>query len=215
MTALSSMGSTVTMERRRFLARTLAAIGGVALLGRTRPAEAQTAVSGPYLGQIMLISWNFAQKGWAFCNGQLLPINQNQALFSLLGTTYGGDGRLTFALPDLRGRVAIHSGQGPGLTARTRGTAGGETAHTLTVPELPTHTHVGRAGLTLASSALPSSSLVPARNPGLVPQWGPTVDATMATDAIGTTGGSQPHENTQPYLVLNYVIALQGVFPSP
>lgn len=214
MSPRSSPHRTVAMPRRGFLTRTLTLIGGASLLRHVRVAEAQTAVSGPYIGQIMLISWNFPPKGWTFCNGQLLPINQNQALFSLLGTTYGGNGTTSFALPNLQGRVAVHSGQGPGLTVRVRGEVGGETGHILTLAELPAHTHVGRAGVTLASSAIPSPSLVPARNPGHVPQWGPTADTTMAADAIGTTGGSQAHENMQPYLVLNYIIALQGVFPS-
>ena len=206
--------SPARMPRRHFLARTIALIGGASLLRHVGIAEAQTAVSGPYLGQIMLISWNFAPKGWTLCNGQLLQINQNQALFSLLGTTYGGNGTTNFALPNLQGRIPIHSGPGPGLTPRARGDAGGEQAHTLTLAELPTHTHVGRAGSTLASSALPSTSLLPARDPEGVPQWGPTVDVTMASDAISATGGSQAHLNLQPYLVLNYIIALQGVFPS-
>ena len=214
MSARSSIERPAPMPRRHFLARTVALIGGASLLRHVGFAEAQTAVSGPYLGQIMLISWNFPPKGWAFCNGQLLPINQNQGLFSLLGTTYGGNGTTNFALPNLQGRVPIHSGSGPGLTPRSRGDVGGEQGHTLTLLELPTHTHVGRAGHTLASSAAPSGSLVPARNPEGVPQWGPTADGTMAPDAIGTTGSGQAHLNLQPFLVLNYIIALQGVFPS-
>ena len=203
------------MPRSTFIARTLALICGASLLRHVRDAEAQVAVSGPYLGQIMLISWNFPPKGWTFCNGQLLAINQNQALFALLGTTYGGDGTRTFGLPNLQGKCSIHQGQGPGLTSRAQGASGGETSHILTLPELPTHQHAGRAGVTLANSVLPSTSVVPARNPGHVPQWGAAANVTMAADAISATGGSQAHENTQPYLVLNYIIALQGVIPSP
>lgn len=201
-----------TLPRRHFLARTIALIGGASLLRNVRVAEAQTAVSGPYLGQIMLVSWNFPPKGWTFCNGQLLPINQNQALYSLLGTTYGGNGVTNFALPNLQGRVPIHYGQGLGLTLRNRGALGGETAHTLTLAELPTHTHVGRAA-TVANSAPASPSVVPARNSGHVPQWAATADTSMAADVIPATGGGQPHENMQPYSVLNYIIALQGVYP--
>jgi len=201
------------LDRRWFLGRLAAVLAGAALPWRPRPAQAAPQEVGPYIGEIMLISWNFPPKGWTFCNGQLLPINQNQALYSILGTTYGGDGRQTFALPDLRGRVPIHMGQGPGLSPRSRGERAGEPAHTLILSELPSHTHVARASSALGSSANPSASLVPARNAAQIPQWGSTVDATLGSGAITSTGGSQPHDNLQPYLTLNYVIALTGTYP--
>jgi microcystin-dependent protein len=165
-------------------------------------------MSEPFLGELKLISWNFAPKGWAFCSGQLLPINQNQALFSLLGTMYGGNGQTNFALPNLQGRIAMHVGNG-----FTQGENGGETAHTLNLNELPAHTHTPNGSTSTADQASPLgqvwannafSSYAVANGP----------DSTMAAGLVGTTGGSQPHENMPPYLVLNYIIALQGIFPS-
>ena len=203
-----------TLPRRRVLAGLGVLLWGALLPWRARAARAATSEVGPYIGEIMLVSFNFPPKGWTFCNGQLLPINQNQALFSLLGTTYGGDGISNFALPNLTGRVPLHHGQGPGLTARARGERAGETAHTLTVNELPPHAHTARAGSAVATSADPSAGLVIARNAAHVPQWGAATDVTLAGDAVGTAGGGQPHDNVQPYLVLNYVIALQGTVPS-
>jgi microcystin-dependent protein len=167
-------------------------------------------MSDPYLAEIKLISFNFPPKGWAFCNGQLLAINQNQALFSILGTMYGGNGQTTFALPNLQGRVPIHWGNGQGFY--NVGQAAGETAHTLTISEMPAHIHPAVAQST------PS-------NPGVTPVnsiWATTTTAAFASApnvmmnpaAVATTGGSQPHENMPPYLVLNFVIALVGIFPS-
>jgi microcystin-dependent protein len=166
----------------------------------------------PFLGEVKLVSFPFAPKGWALCNGQLLPINQNQALFSLLGTNFGGDGRVNFALPDLRGRVPIHVGSG-----HTVGERGGEQAHTLSIAELPTHTHVMRAGTSAATSPVPA-------NTGGLGQVASTFGdiygeadglQAMAPDSIANTGGSQAHMNAMPYLVLNFCIALVGIFPSP
>jgi microcystin-dependent protein len=167
-------------------------------------------MSDPYIAEIKLISFNFPPRGWAFCNGQLLPINQNQALFSILGTMYGGDGRVNFALPNLQGRVPIHQGNNQGFY--NVGQNGGEYAHTLTINELPTHVHPP-----VAQSA--------ASNPGMSPRgaiwatapsnaFAPTPTTNLNPKAVSTVGGSQPHENTPPYLVLNYVIALTGIFPS-
>jgi microcystin-dependent protein len=204
----------ISPQRRRFLARLGAIAAGVALPWRSRSAQAATEAIGPYIGEIMLISWNFPPKGWTFCNGQLLPINQNQALFSLLGTTYGGNGQTTFALPNLQGCVAIHQGQGPGLSPRARGERAGEVSHTLLLTGLAAHTHVARASSADGTAANPKPNVVPARNAGQIPQWAPNADTTLGTNAIGPAGGSQPHENQQPYLVLNYVIALQGTFPT-
>jgi microcystin-dependent protein len=159
----------------------------------------------PFLGEIKIISWNFPPKGWAFCNGQLLPINQNQALFSILGTTYGGDGRTTFALPNLQGRSPVHVGDGIVLGERA-----GETAHTLNISELPAHNHVpvGNPGTPTAGTAAGNlwASLANA--------YSQTSSTSMNPASILPTGGSQPHENMSPYLVLNFIIALQGIFPS-
>jgi microcystin-dependent protein len=154
------------------------------------------------------MSFNFPPKGWALCNGQLLPINQNQALFSLLGTTYGGDGRVNFALPNLIGRVPQHFGAG-----FTLGQLGGEVAHILTQGEMPQHTHLANASSSTGSTNLPSGNLVGNSSPNLL--YGPFQNlGAMAPGTIGNTGGSQAHENRQPFLVLNYCIALQGIFPS-
>lgn len=163
----------------------------------------------PFLSEIRIMSFVFAPKGWALCNGQLLPINQNQALFSLLGTTFGGDGRVNFALPDLRGRAPIHVGSG-----HTLGERGGEQAHTLSVAEIPTHTHVLSGTSNNATAASPSSSLGYARSGTLM--YGPATSlAAMASQAVSNTGGSQAHLNMQPFLILSFCIALQGIFPSP
>jgi microcystin-dependent protein len=165
-------------------------------------------MSTPFLSEIKIVSFNFAPKGWALCNGQLLPINQNQPLFALLGTTYGGDGRVNFALPNLQGRVPNHMGNG-----FTLGERGGETAHTLSISELPTHTHTPQGNSTnpsTASSALGNLWGYNGNNP-----YTPNPDGTAMNPAcILPTGGSQPHDNMSPYLVLNFIIALQGIFPS-
>jgi len=164
----------------------------------------------PFLSEIRLMSFQFAPKGWALCNGQLLPINQNQALFSLLGTTFGGDGRVNFALPDLRGRVPIHEGAG-----HTLGERGGEQAHTLTVGELPTHTHAVNAATAAAGGAVsPAGRVLGAVPNGYRSPAGGSLGA-MRPDSVTNTGGSQAHLNLQPYLTLSFCIALQGIFPSP
>jgi len=164
-------------------------------------------MSEPFLGEIKVVSFNFPPRGWAFCNGQLMPINQNQALFSILGTTYGGDGRVTFGLPNLQGRVPVHVGNGIVL-----GQMGGEAAHTLTTNELPAHTHTPAAVSTNAVTTSPSGNLwaAAAANPFSTG----AANSTMAPGSVTNAGGSQPHNNEPPYLVLNFVIALQGIFPS-
>jgi microcystin-dependent protein len=200
------------VDRRTFIGRIAAFMAGTVLLGRPRAAAADVQSIEPFIGEIMMISCNFPPKGWAFCNGQLLPINQNQALFSLLGTMYGGDGRVTFALPDLRARVPIHRGQGPGLSLRTIGQSGGATAHTLALPELPAHSHAARASSGIGIQMSPAGNY-PARNPAAIPQYDTIANVAMAAAAISTVGGNQAHTNVQPYTGLSFVIALQGVYP--
>jgi microcystin-dependent protein len=161
----------------------------------------------PFLGELKLISWNFPQKGWAFCNGQFLPINQNQPLFSLLGTMYGGNGQTTFALPDLRGRTPIHVGQSNSV----QGSSFGEEAHTLSQSELPAHNHLVQANNTIATQAAPGGAVLGSSPNTYTTFANPT---TIAPGTLSTVGGSQPHTNLAPYLVLNWMIALQGIFPS-
>lgn len=162
----------------------------------------------PFLSEIRIMSFVFAPKGWALCNGQLLPINQNQGLFSLLGTTFGGDGRVNFALPDLRARTPLHVGSG-----HTLGERGGEQTHTLSISEIPTHTHV------LSGTSNSGTALVPAGN--LLAKeanffyHSPANLAAMNPGTVANAGGSQAHINMQPFLTLSFCIALQGIFPSP
>ena len=161
----------------------------------------------PYLSEIKIVAFNFPPKGWAFCNGQLLPINQNQALFALLGTTYGGDGQTTFALPDLRGRAPIHMGPSFNLGQR-----GGEQAHTITISEMAAHTHQTRGSADNPTVAPPTNNFW-ASGTGFTP-YGTLANITMSPTCIGNVGGIQAHENRSPYLVLNFIIALQWIFPS-
>jgi microcystin-dependent protein len=176
----------------------------------------------PFLSEIRIMSFGFAPQGWALCNGQLLPINQNQALFSLLGTTYGGDGRINFGLPNLQGRTPIHMGAG-----YTRGEVGGEQAHTLTIPEMPTHNHTLQAadvdgdknvgGITPGSTKALARGLVSLTGGSTTPAniYGTgAINQTMSPSTISNVGGSQAHLNMQPFLTLNFSIALQGIFPS-
>ena len=161
----------------------------------------------PFLSEIRIMSFNFAPKGWAQCNGQLLPINQNQALFSLLGTTFGGDGRVNFALPDQRGRTPIHVGGG-----HTLGEKGGEQAHTVSIAELPTHTHVVNANSATGNTLNPTNNLLAGANNLYT---APANFTTLSPASVTNTGGSQAHLNLQPFLTLTFCIALQGIFPSP
>lgn len=163
----------------------------------------------PFLSEIRIMSFVFAPRGWALCNGQLLPINQNQALFSLLGTTFGGDGRVNFALPDLRGRTPIHVGSG-----HTLGERGGEPAHTLSISELPTHTHVLNATSSNGTQLIPGGNLLAASANQLYHAPDSNLQS-MSPASITNVGGSQAHLNMQPFLTLSFCIALQGIFPSP
>jgi microcystin-dependent protein len=165
----------------------------------------------PFLSEIRMMSFGFPPKGWALCNGQLLPINQNQALFSLLGTTFGGDGRVNFGLPDLQGRVPIHVGNG-----HTLGGRGGEQAHTLSISEIPTHTHLVNANSNTANTTnTPTSSLGLAASIASQIYTAPTNLVVMGAKTVSTVGGSQAHLNMQPFLTISACIALQGIFPSP
>jgi microcystin-dependent protein len=209
-----------TSPRRDFLARAAAALGAGLLALSGRPAlpggeQARAATNGvePFLGEIMLFAGNFAPVGYLFCEGQLLPISQNTALFSILGTQYGGNGQTTFALPDLRGRVPIHAGQGPGLPLYDQGQIGGQATHTLTLAELPQHTHAAFADPGNGTTSSPAGA-IPAHDPAGTPVYGTNPTTTMAGSAIGLAGGSQPHNVQSPYLALRWCIATQGVFPS-
>ena len=163
----------------------------------------------PFLGEIRLVPFAFAPKGWALCGGQLLPINQNQALFALLGTTYGGNGQTTFALPDLRGRVPLGAGENPAGSNYQLGSAGGQETVKLAVAQLASHSHPVRANNGSATTKDPTNA-VPARGGA----YAATQNAKMNTVMLGKSGGGQSHENRQPYLSLNYIIALEGIFPS-
>ena len=179
------------------------------LAGSARHAAAQE----PFLGEIRFVAFTFAPRGWAECNGQTLSIAQNTALFSLLGTTYGGDGRVTFALPDVRGRMPMHTGQGAGLTNREQGESAGAQATTLTVGQLPAHSHDLQGTNTEANANSPSGSLPATKQRVALYASGP-VDTTMSPLAIAQTGSSQPHSIMPPYLVMKCIIATEGIFPS-
>lgn len=168
----------------------------------------------PYVGEIRMFAGNFAPAGWMLCQGQLLPISENDALFTLIGTTYGGDGQTTFALPDLRGRIPLHMGQGPGTSSFVIGQQGGVETVTLTVNQLPQHTHPLQASTNLANTGTPTDKVL-----GVTAAFDAYIDDTplvnMNAASFGSTGGSQPHDNMQPFLCINYIISLFGIFPSP
>lgn len=176
-------------------------------------------MSEPFIGEIRIMGCNFAPRGWAACDGQLLPISQNTALFSILGTVYGGDGRSTFGLPDLQARAAMHPGRGPGLTARRLGEKTGVASVTLNEAQIPAHKHIVSGSQAISDSAAPgpdkmmgidkaaTDNILYLDNTG-------TVNATMAPEALSTTGGGQAHENRQPMIGMNYCIALVGLYPS-
>lgn len=172
-------------------------------------------MSDPFIGQIQIFGGNFAPRSWALCDGQLLPISQNSALFSILGTTYGGDGRTTFALPNLQGKAPMHPGNGPGLSPKRLGETGGAETVTLTQNQLGLHNHSLAATTFPASSNAPTTSSVLARSSGgFGYDDSGSTDTSLDSRSVGSTGGNQPHYNVQPFLTLNYIIALQGIFPS-
>jgi microcystin-dependent protein len=169
-------------------------------------------MSEPFIGEIRMFAGNFAPVGWALCDGQLLAISENEALFTLIGTIYGGDGQITFGLPDLRGRIPIHRGAGPGLSSRTVGERGGTEDITLTINQMPSHAHAMFATDDLAGRGDPSASL---RARGEFPAYtDPSALVRMQSDTIANVGSSQPHVNVQPFLCVHFIIALFGIFPS-
>ena len=161
----------------------------------------------PFIGEIRMMSFSYAPRGWALCNGALMPINQNQALFSLLGTSFGGDGRVNFALPNLQGRTPIHMGNGYSI-----GQTGGEAAHTLSIAEVPAHVHAAQASSVVGSAITPAGGIL-AQRPSQA-YHAPTNLVPMMNGSLANYGGSQPHPNMQPYLTISFCIALQGIFPS-
>jgi len=163
----------------------------------------------PFIGEVRLVAFNFAPRGWAICDGQLLQINQNQALFALLGTTYGGDGRTTFALPDLRGRIPLGAGQSPSGSTYALGATGGQEAVKLATRQLPAHAHAVHASSAAATTKNPATAF-----PAGGGAYAANRNVRMKAAMIGRTGGGEEHENRQPYLALNYIIALQGIFPA-
>ncbi|RZL30493.1 MAG: phage tail protein [Rubrivivax sp.] len=168
-------------------------------------------MSNPFIGEVRLFGGNFAPSGWLLCEGQRLPIAEYEALFQLIGTTYGGDGQNTFALPDLRGRVPLHWGEGSGMSPRNPGEAGGTETVTLTAAQMPRHTHALTASTATATGSSPGGALLAATG---VASYDPGPATTaMATGAVGGAGGAQPHENMAPSVTVNYIIALFGIFP--
>lgn len=200
------------LPRRQFLGGTLAALAGALWFGRAGRAEpVEAAVQGdfPYVSEIRMFAGTFAPAGWSFCEGQLLAINQYEALFSLIGTAYGGDGQETFALPDLRGRAPVHM-----EAVRPLGTPGGQEDVFLPLTQIPSHSHAAGASSANASSDDPTGR-VPARDASGAPHYGPTADTNLASGALLSTGGTTPHNNMQPYLCIHYIICLEGIYPIP
>ncbi len=195
---------------KRNIARALLACS--ALASFLHAGHALAGGFDPYMGQIMWVPYNYAPVGWAKCDGQILSIQQNAALFSLLGTTYGGNGTTTFALPDARGRILVKDGQGLGLSNYVQGQVGGEATHTLTVNEMPLHNHPQLTSNTAATSASPTANVYAQAATGNLYSTNPST--TVAAAPLGSTGGGQPHNNMMPYTTLNCIIAINGIFPS-
>lgn len=200
------------LPRRHFLGRTLAALAGSALIGRVGRADrAEPEAQGSlgYVGEIRMFAGTFAPIDWMFCEGQFLPISENEALFNLIGTIYGGDGQTTFALPDLRGRAPIHM-----ESQRPIGEMGGTEQITLPLTQIPNHSHA--AGASSANGSLDDpAGRVPSRNAAGSPQYGATADTNLSAGAVLPTGGTSPHDNMQPYLCIHYIISLFGIYPTP
>jgi microcystin-dependent protein len=173
-------------------------------------------MSEPFVAEIRIFAGNFAPRGWAFCDGQLLPVSQNTALFSLIGTTYGGDGRTTTALPNLQGRAPMHPGRGPGLTSRRLGQKGGVEQVVLSEAQIPSHNHTVRANMSNGTTNVPSTaaSLAGAGRDSLYVSTPSSNLVDLADETLNTTGGGQPHLNMQPFLALSFIIALVGLYPS-
>ena len=171
-------------------------------------------MSEPFVGEIRMFAGNFAPRGWAFCDGQLLAVSQNDALFSLLGTIYGGDGRTTFGLPDIRGRIPIHQGTGPGLSQRRLGSKGGSENETLTTNQLASHSHDFNANTAPATGSAPQGKVVAQSLPPLTMYQAGNQTESLASNSVANTGGSQPHTNLMPTLCINFIIALVGIYPS-
>ena len=201
------------LPRRTFLARAAAALGVGTLVARPRRAGAAPQDAEPFLGEIRLFAGTFAPSGWMICDGRVLPIGGNTALFSILLTRFGGDGVSTFAIPDLRGRVPIGAGQGPGLTLRGVGDSLGTETHALTLAQLPFHTHAWRAHAGNGSTDVPTGGVL-ARSAAAIPQFAAAADVDLAAAAIASTGGGAAHQNLQPSLTLTYIMAGFGVYPS-
>ena len=202
-------------ERRTFLKRAVAFLAGGAVMMGAKRAGAEVQGGDPFIGEIAMVGFNFAPRGWAFCDGQLLAIASNQALFSLLGTTYGGDGRTTFGLPDLRGRFPMHEGTGPGLSSKSLGQKGGVENVVMTANQMPSHNHALSGQSSNGTSDLPTGHMV-ARDPAGTPGYGDGAANVvgMHGSSIGNVGGNQQQTNVPPFLVINFIIALQGLFPS-
>lgn len=171
-------------------------------------------MSEPFVGEVRMFAGSFAPRGWAFCDGQLLAVSQNDALFSLFGTIYGGDGQTTFGLPDLRGRVPIHAGSGPGLTPRSLGSNSGSENETVAANTLPSHSHEFRASTNIADESDPSGNVL--AQPPAVSTYFPTVPNTadLAASSLASVGGNQSHTNLMPFLCVNFIVALVGIYPS-
>ncbi len=167
----------------------------------------------PFVAEIRIFAGNFAPKGWAFCNGQIIPISQNTALFSLLGTTYGGNGTSNFALPNLQGAAPMHPGQGPGLSLHELGESGGTATETLLQSQMPVHSHGLSASPILANVASPANAAFGAEPTGAAPPYSKSVPDVAMGAVAASAGGAQPHDNMPPYLTLNFIIALQGIYP--
>jgi microcystin-dependent protein len=171
-------------------------------------------VSTPFIGEIRMFGGNFPPNGWAFCDGQLVPISENDALFTLIGTTYGGDGEETFALPNLQSRIPIHAGQGPGLTNRTLGETGGTETVTLTTQQMPSHNHGFLASTDFSNVNSPTGAVIAQQTIATTYRESGPAGGAFAANAIQPAGGGQPHENMNPFLAVNFIISLFGIFPT-